>query len=75
MAKPVETGLRLRRSDVLTLLKSATWAVADGHEIKLAGETGDAGRSVTLLAEHVTEADKVRPYLSNSRSFPKAHLR
>jgi hypothetical protein len=32
----------------------------NGHEIKLAGETGHAGASVTLRAEQVTEADMVR---------------
>jgi len=60
VAKPVGTGLHWRSSDVLTLPKFVARAATNGHEIKLAGETGELARSVTPLRRDVTEADMVR---------------
>jgi hypothetical protein len=48
IARPVGTGHRCRSGDVLTLPKSVAKAAADGHEIKLAGETGEACGRVPL---------------------------
>jgi hypothetical protein len=48
IAMPVGTGRRCRSRDVLTLPKSVALAAADGHEIKLAGETGEACGRVAL---------------------------
>jgi len=47
----------------------------NGHEIKLAGKTGELARSVIPRVERVTEADMVRRYLSNPRFFPSTHLK
>ena len=60
MTMPVGAGHHWRSSDVLTLPKFFTRAVKYGHEIKLAGETGELAQSVIPLREAVTEADMVR---------------
>jgi hypothetical protein len=48
IARPVGTGRHWRSSGVLTLPKFVAQAATDGHEIKLAGETGEACGRVTL---------------------------